>query len=326
VAEFGPQQRHGLTLRATRRRATGARKSLIVQFKDQLSVLMTTLALTAPHFIRCIKPNKLLKAKVFQSPMVLEQLRYSGLLDVCKIRKKGYPVRKENGYFAWRYGVLLGRGTGKSKGVAKEVAEALERRGLLKQLEWRIGLTKVFLKSEAYERLELSREKAVGASATYIQAAARGRVHRNNFRQARALLKDLTAKTKAKDLEAVEALLLKTGELPYQGRHLKPVLDARQMMQKVLEERRAEVLLVEAIAGAELAILQSALQTCTQLGYNSPSVEKGKKLVQSLLEEQKVFDALVEAVKSRELAKLVAALVSLAGVVDGPRLTVARLF
>ena len=95
------------------------RKSLIVQFKDQLSVLMGTLAATAPHFIRCVKPNKLLKPSIFLAPMVLEQLRYSGLLDVCKIRKKGYPVRKENAYFAWRYGALLGRGNGASKGNAK---------------------------------------------------------------------------------------------------------------------------------------------------------------------------------------------------------------
>jgi len=304
---FAVQAKDTSAFSANRQTVAGQRKSLIVQFKDQLTVLMTTLSATEPHFIRCVKPNKLLKPAVFQAPMVLEQLRYSGLLDVCKIRKKGYPVRKENVYFAWRYGCLLGRGVSPSKGNAKEVSEALQRRSVLKDNEWKVGKTKVFLKTDAYDRLELARDKAVAENVVHIQAASRGRMHRNNYRGIKALLRELAAKTAAKDLEAIEALLLRTGELPYQGRQLKVVQEARRMMQKVLEERRAEALLVEAIAGAELEMIKSALHTCEQLGYSSPSVEKGRTLARTLEEERKVLELLHSLVDSRDEAKISAA-------------------
>jgi len=87
-------------------------------------------------------------------------------------------------------------------------------------------------------------------------------------------------------------VLLQTGELPYQGRHLKVVQDARHMMQRVLEERRAEAMLVEALAGEELDIILSALGTCEQLGYTSPNVEKAKNIIKQLAEEKKVYYAL----------------------------------
>ena len=40
-------------------------------------------------------------------PVVLEQLRYTGMLDTIRIRKLGYPVRLRFGQFADRYRALL---------------------------------------------------------------------------------------------------------------------------------------------------------------------------------------------------------------------------
>lgn len=36
-------------------------------------------------------------------PVVLEQLRYSGMLDTIHIRQAGYPVRMKFQYFVDRY-------------------------------------------------------------------------------------------------------------------------------------------------------------------------------------------------------------------------------
>jgi myosin heavy subunit len=42
---------------------------------------------------------------VIESDMVVSQLRYSGLLEVCRIRKLGFPIRRDNEEFYRRYKV-----------------------------------------------------------------------------------------------------------------------------------------------------------------------------------------------------------------------------
>ena len=69
------------------------RTTLGAQFKSQLGKLMETLRKTSPHFIRTIKPNPNKRPREFAAPMVLEQLRYSGVFEAVTIRKSGYPFR-----------------------------------------------------------------------------------------------------------------------------------------------------------------------------------------------------------------------------------------
>jgi len=42
---------------------------------------------------RCIKPNAEKAASSFNAQMVIQQLRYTGVLETVKIRKQGYPAR-----------------------------------------------------------------------------------------------------------------------------------------------------------------------------------------------------------------------------------------
>jgi hypothetical protein len=47
---------------------------------------MDTLTATAPHYVRCLKPNVLKLPAVFDSDLVLNQLRYAGMMETIKIR------------------------------------------------------------------------------------------------------------------------------------------------------------------------------------------------------------------------------------------------
>lgn len=44
-------------------------------FQQQLQALMETLSTTEPHYIRCVKPNTVLKPGIFENLNVLNQLR-----------------------------------------------------------------------------------------------------------------------------------------------------------------------------------------------------------------------------------------------------------
>lgn len=43
--------------------------------QQQLQALLETLSTTEPHYIRCVKPNNLLKPAIFENNNVLQQLR-----------------------------------------------------------------------------------------------------------------------------------------------------------------------------------------------------------------------------------------------------------
>ncbi|MCJ8732972.1 hypothetical protein PDJAM_G00217640 [Pangasius djambal] len=77
----------------TLKMGTNRRKPTVSsQFRDSLHALMATLSASNPFFVRCIKPNMEKHANEFDPEVVLNQLRYSGMLETVKIRRAGFPV------------------------------------------------------------------------------------------------------------------------------------------------------------------------------------------------------------------------------------------
>uniref|UniRef100_A0A672V9T6 Myosin VIIA n=1 Tax=Strigops habroptila TaxID=2489341 RepID=A0A672V9T6_STRHB len=116
----------------------GTRKrspTLSSQFKRSLELLMRTLSVCQPFFVRCIKPNEYKKPMLFDRELCVRQLRYSGMMETIRIRRAGYPIRYTFVEFVDRYRVLM-------PGVKPRIAEAV----LGKDDDWQIGKTKIFLK------------------------------------------------------------------------------------------------------------------------------------------------------------------------------------
>jgi myosin heavy subunit len=75
-------------------------------FRHQLDDLVSTLRATKPHYIKCIKPNATKQAGEFSAQLVMDQLRYSGILEVVRIRQEGYPTRMQFRDFYDQYYLL----------------------------------------------------------------------------------------------------------------------------------------------------------------------------------------------------------------------------
>jgi myosin X len=70
--------------------------------QDSLGHLMQSLSSASPFFVRCIKPNARKQKDDFDYDLVLNQLRYSGMLETVRIRRSGYPVRRPYEDFLFR--------------------------------------------------------------------------------------------------------------------------------------------------------------------------------------------------------------------------------
>jgi len=75
-------------------------------FKAKLDALVLTLGYTDTNFVRCIKASNPLCAGQFTAGLVLNQLRYTGMLDTLKIRRLGFPFRQSHRKFWNEYHVL----------------------------------------------------------------------------------------------------------------------------------------------------------------------------------------------------------------------------
>jgi len=80
--------------------------TILAQFSNSLKDLMNILDSSDCHFVRCIKSNIYKVCGSMQGWLVLNQLRYTGMMDALKIRKMGYPYRLPVREFMDKYGVL----------------------------------------------------------------------------------------------------------------------------------------------------------------------------------------------------------------------------
>ncbi|RVE58081.1 hypothetical protein OJAV_G00205620 [Oryzias javanicus] len=125
----------------TLKMGTARRKPTVSsQFRDSLHSLMATLSASNPFFVRCIKPNMDKKANQFDPDIVLNQLKYSGMLETVKIRKAGFPVRRTFKDFYSRYKMLLKNKTRSDdeKQRCSEIFLLLDN----DKKEWKLGKTK----------------------------------------------------------------------------------------------------------------------------------------------------------------------------------------
>ncbi|KAJ4450489.1 hypothetical protein ANN_01914 [Periplaneta americana] len=175
--------RMGSTSGATVPRGTSKGKPTVSDtFRHQLQALVDVLQATNPWYVRCIKPNMQKAPNNYNEKLVLDQLKYLGMLDIIRIRKEGYPVHLTFTDFIQRYKCLH---RSKLPACEKEAVRELIKEQGVSSTEWQIGKAKVFLRSCVHEPLEDGRNQVVHAMATRIQKFWRGYTVRTDFLRTR---------------------------------------------------------------------------------------------------------------------------------------------
>ncbi|KAL7238287.1 hypothetical protein ACSBR2_004402 [Camellia fascicularis] len=151
--------------------------SIGARFKQQLQSLMETLSTTEPHYIRCVKPNTVLKPGIFENPNVLNQLRCGGVLEAIRISCAGYPTKRSFDEFLDRFGMLapdvLDGSDEKSACIA--ICDRMGLKG------YQIGKTKVFLRAGQMAQLDARRTEVLANAARHIQRLIRTYLTRKEF-------------------------------------------------------------------------------------------------------------------------------------------------
>ncbi|KAG0178217.1 hypothetical protein DFQ29_003789 [Apophysomyces sp. BC1021] len=164
------------------RKGGGFFRTVGQRHKEQLSLLMKTLYLTHPHFVRCIVPNNRKRAGELQSSLVLDQLRCNGVLEGIRICRKGFPNRLSFAEFRKRYEILCPNKLAPNRFIdGRSACQALMDAMQLEPVKYRIGTTKVFFKATVLAELEEVRDRKLSNYITGFQAMCRSYVARHRM-------------------------------------------------------------------------------------------------------------------------------------------------
>lgn len=178
--------------------------SLGAEFRMQLSDLICGISKTAPHYIRCLKPNDCHQHTFFMADLVIHQLRYGGVLEAVRVTRAGFPNRYPFEDFYKRYRMLAPAskscpdiGTWRDK--AQPLITRLVSFALSDPIEYtpsddsaghpndfiragvQCGKTQVFLRNRLFDFLEKHRLLTQRCAATLIKAVYKGRLFRKAF-------------------------------------------------------------------------------------------------------------------------------------------------
>merc|ERR1711989_140062 len=164
------------------RKKKGGGKTVSSYFKGQLDDLMTTLYKTEPHFIRCVVPNTHKIPGGVESDLIMHQYQCNGVLAGIAICRKGFPNKMLYPEFKARYNILGAKAVAKAKND-KAAAGAVMDIVKLDKEKFRLGHTKVFFRAGILGWMEEAREDKIGSVLSWLQAGARGKGSRMQFKK-----------------------------------------------------------------------------------------------------------------------------------------------
>merc|ERR1712240_381033 len=137
---------------------------------------------TEPHFIRCVVPNTHKQPGGVEPDLVMHQYQCNGVLAGIAICRAGFPNKMLYPEFKSRYNILGASLVAKAKNDKAAAGAVLDLIKLPKE-KFRLGHTKVFFRAGILGVMEETREDKIGSVLSWLQAGARGKASRMNFKK-----------------------------------------------------------------------------------------------------------------------------------------------
>ncbi|KAL0666971.1 hypothetical protein Bca4012_029675 [Brassica carinata] len=285
------------------------------QFKQQLQSLLETLSTTEPHYVRCVKPNNVLKPDIFENLNVLHQLRCGGVMEAIRISCAGYPTRKSFSEFLTSFDEV---------NACKKLLAKVDLKG------FQIGKTKVFLRAGQMAELDAHRAEALGHSAriiqrkvlsyqsrkkylmlqsasTEIQAFCRGHVARLQFKSMRREAASLRIQKQARTYICQTAYKRLCVSAIYVQTGLR-AMAARVELQYRMKRRAAIIIQASLKPHFDDSDFSFAAKETGALQDAKNKLEKELEELTSCLELEKLMRMKLEEAKTQEVEELKAAL------------------
>ncbi|KAL3235178.1 Myosin-1 [Nakaseomyces bracarensis] len=152
-------------------------KTALSRHREQQSSLLSQLALTNPHFVRCIIPNNMKQPSNFDRKLILDQLRCNGVLEGIRIAREGYPNRIVFKEFFENYRILSQHSDKLSSNENlnfKQNSQLLVSELNLDPTTYKVGTSKLFFKAGILADLESRKESILNELSIKINAVIRG--------------------------------------------------------------------------------------------------------------------------------------------------------
>uniref|UniRef100_A0A3P8W223 G protein subunit beta 5 n=1 Tax=Cynoglossus semilaevis TaxID=244447 RepID=A0A3P8W223_CYNSE len=147
------------------------KKTVGLQFRQSLHLLMDTLNATTPHYVRCIKPNDHKAPFTLDPVRAVQQLRACGVLETIRISAAGFPSRWTYHEFFNRYRVLMKHTDILDDG--KQTCKNLVEKLVKDQDKYQFGKNKIFFRAGQVAYLEKLRSDKLRLACVRIQKTIR---------------------------------------------------------------------------------------------------------------------------------------------------------
>jgi hypothetical protein len=263
---------------------SSSKRTLGNQFKNQLNSLLDTINKTQPHFVRCLKSNMDKVPQNFDSQVIVHQLRYSGLLEICKIRQNGFPHRYVFEKFYRQFRILS-----PETSSAQELIETLQQQQqqLIASSDYCFGHTKIFLKDQANYSLVASWNQLAGLRAITIQKLIRKYLAKKRVFHLKNTLINLKKGIKKRDYELLVESLAVYHHFEYHTAVNRPLIsDAKSLVTRLKSEKEVMEMLSNGHQLNDIRILESGIQKAKSLipPFQSPFLQECMEKVVELTE------------------------------------------
>ncbi|TMW64383.1 hypothetical protein Poli38472_013005 [Pythium oligandrum] len=242
-------------------KASNGSETAATEVMSQADALLHALTHTGKNFLICIKPNQELEEGVFDSELVMKQVRETHVVDLIRASRSVYSTHLTFNHFFRRYKSICGH-----RGTLESLLRSLSAIGVLEDDNYVAGKSKVYLTSHQWRKLEKARFLYLNACATMIQRNMMRGASKKKWSKVLLLLRGLKMATKRRSAEEIIQIVGDCTSLLGKkcAADIRVLSDAKQAITRVDEELYIQSIIDDAKRIGHEVLIDYALNSASK--------------------------------------------------------------